>query len=318
MYPYPRIIFFGTPVFAAYSLRKIVESGYDVVCIVTAPDKPAGRGLRIKIPPVKETAAEMGIQVLQPANLKDQSFQKQLASLKPELQIIVAFRMLPTSVWAIPPLGTINLHASVLPQYRGAAPINWAIINGENQTGLTTFRLNENIDTGNILLTSSLTIGPEENAGELHDRLMEAGADLLLKTIDGIVKGVIHEKSQTDILDDNIILNPAPKLTREHCHINWDQSITHIHNKIRGLSPYPGAYTELPINDGNKLFLKIFKSSCIFTDEIQVPGKVLTDGRNYLTVTGKDGYISILKLQPSGRKPLNIQDFLNGFGKMFV
>jgi len=318
MDPYPRIIFFGTPVFAVYSLKKIVENGYPVISIVTAPDKPAGRGLKIKVSPVKEAAMELGIPVLQPANLKDPLFLEQITNLHPDLQIIIAFRMLPKTIWALPPLGTINLHASVLPQYRGAAPINWAIINGEKETGLTTFFLNEQIDTGNIIFNSSLTIGPEENAGEIHDRLMVSGAGLLLKTMEGVVNGTIHEMSQIGLPGGDKIFKSAPKLTKEHCRIDWNQNITDIHNKIRGLSPHPGAYTELPMPDGDKLFLKIYKSSFIFTDDPHIPGSVDTDGKTYLKVSGENGYIHILELQPAGRKPLNIVDFLNGFGKLFI
>jgi len=318
MFSYPRIIFFGTPAFAAYSLQRIVESDYSVVSVVTVPDKPAGRGLRIKVSPVKEAALELGIPVLQPTNLKDPLFREQLVDLRPDIQIIIAFRMLPKSIWSLPPLGTINLHASLLPQYRGAAPINWVIINGEKVTGLTTFFLNERIDTGNIIYRASLVIGPEENAGELHDRLMVSGGGLMLKTLEDILHKTVFGIAQIDILNHDEILKSAPKLTKEHCRIDWNQNITDIHNKIRGLAPHPGAYTELLTADGRLLFVKIFRSSVEFSNDPQVPGRVITDGKTFLNVTGRNGHLQILELQPAGRKPLNIGNFLNGFGRMFV
>lgn len=318
MRSFPRIIFFGTPAFAVYSLKKIVGSGYPVISVVTAPDKPAGRGLRLKVAPVKTAAMELGIPVLQPANLKDPLFLEQLSALQPDLQIIIAFRMLPKSIWSLPPHGTINLHASLLPQYRGAAPINWAIINGEKETGLTTFFLDQQIDSGKIIYTSSLSIGSEETAGELHDRLMVSGAGLMLKTLEGLIQGAIHGIAQVNIIGDNQVLKSAPKLNKEECRIDWNNNVADIHNKIRGLSPHPGAFTELPLPEGNKLFLKIYKSSCTFTIDPQIPGRLETDGKTYLHVTGNNGFINILELQPAGRKPLNIADFMNGFGRLLV
>jgi len=318
MHSYPRIIFFGTPAFAVHALKAIVENGYPVIAVVTVPDKPAGRGLKIKVSPVKEAAFDLVIPVIQPANLKDPLFLEQLAALHPDLQIIIAFRMLPKTVWALPPLGTINLHASLLPQYRGAAPINWAIVNGEKETGLTTFFLNDQIDTGNIIFTTSLSIGPDENAGELHNRLMESGARLVLKTLEAVVNNTIQEIFQVDLFEGDELLKSAPKLTKEHCRIDWNQDVTDIHNKIRGLCPHPGAYTELPMNNGSKLLLKIFRSSYSITNDPQIPGRIESDGKTFITVTGKNGYIHILELQPAGRKPLKIGDFLNGFGRMFV
>lgn len=318
MRSYPRIIFFGSPSFAVYSLRRIIEKGYNVVSVVTVPDKPAGRGLGIKISPVKEAALELGIPVIQPANLREPLFLEQLATLRPDLQIIIAFRMLPRSVWEIPPLGTINLHASLLPQYRGAAPINWVIMNGEKATGLTTFFLNDRIDSGKIIYRMPLSIGPEENAGELHDRLMVSGAELILKTVEDIIQNSAPRVDQTDLSGHDIVLKSAPKLTREHCRIDWNQDITFIHDKIRGLAPHPGAFTELPMMDGRLLFVKVFRSSITHSDDIRNAGTILTDGKTFFNVTGRNGLVQILELQPAGRKPLKIDNFLNGFGKMFI
>jgi len=318
MRSYPRIIFFGSPSFAVYSLRRIVEEGYNVVSVVTVPDKPAGRGLGIKVSPVKKAALELGIPVVQPVNLREPLFLEQLAALHPDLQIIIAFRMLPKSVWETPPLGTINLHASLLPQYRGAAPINWVIMNGEKVTGLTTFFLNERIDSGKIIYRMPLSIGPEENAGELHDRLMVSGAELMLKTVEDIVKNTAPRVDQIDLPEQDSVLKSAPKLTKEHCRIDWNQDISIIHDKVRGLAPHPGAFTELPMMDGRLLFVKIFRSSITHSGDIRNPGKILTDGKTFFNVTGRNGLVQILELQPAGRKPLKIDNFLNGFGKMFI
>ncbi len=318
MFSYPRIIFFGSPSFAVHTLRRIVEKGYNVVSVVTVPDKPAGRGLGIRVSPVKEAALELGIPVLQPVNLREPLFLAQMAALRSDLQIIIAFRMLPKSVWEMPPLGTINLHASLLPQYRGAAPVNWVIMNGEKVTGLTTFFLNERIDSGKIIYRMPLTIGPEENAGELHDRLMISGAELMLKTVEDIVQNTAPRVDQTDLPEHDIVLKSAPKLTRENCRIDWNQDITIIHDKIRGLAPHPGAFTELPMTDGRFLFVKVFRSSITHSDDIRDPGTILTDGKTFFNITGRNGLVQILELQPAGRKPLKIASFLNGFGKMFI
>ncbi|MEI6455349.1 MAG: methionyl-tRNA formyltransferase [bacterium] len=318
MRTFPRIVFFGTPEFAVFSLWRIIGSGYTVAGVVTAPDKPAGRGLQLRVSPVKLAALELGIPVVQPVSLKDPVFLDQLSSWRPDIQIIIAFRMLPRIVWSLPPLGTVNLHASVLPQYRGAAPINWALINGERETGVTTFFLDDQIDTGKIIATSGITIAPDESAGQLHDRLMTTGAELVIKTIDDIISGSARMVPQDEIIDHFRELKKAPKLTKEHCRIDWNLEVEQIHNQVRGLSPHPGAYSELPMNDGNLLLCKILKVSFETCKPEFEPGKIFSDGKSYLSVSGKNGFIQILEIQPAGRKPLKIEAFLNGAGRMFV
>jgi methionyl-tRNA formyltransferase len=234
-----RIVFMGTPEFAVASLELLVRSGCNIVGVVTAPDKPAGRGLKINESAVKKYAATQNLKILQPAKLKSPEFIEELRALKADLQVVVAFRMLPETVWNMPLMGTVNLHGSLLPQYRGAAPINWAIINGEKETGVTTFRLKHEIDTGNILLQESFPIGLHENAGELHDKMKDIGAHLLLQTIKGIADGSLKEMPQ-ELLSDNTTLNHAPKIHTDHCRINWSLPVEAVYNLIRGLSPYPG------------------------------------------------------------------------------
>jgi methionyl-tRNA formyltransferase len=318
MRTFPRIVFFGTPEFAVFSLRRLVGSGFPVAGVVTVPDRPAGRGLQLQLSSVKQAALELGIPILQPENLKDPIFLDQLALWRPDIQIIIAFRMLPRTVWSLPPLGTVNLHASLLPQYRGAAPINWVLINGERETGVTTFFLDEQIDTGKIICASKISIGPDESAGELHDRLMTAGAELLVKTIEDLIAGSVRMVPQDEIIDHSRKLKKAPKLTKERCRIDWKLGVKQIHDLVRGLSPYPGAFTELPMNDGNLLFCKILKVSYMTGKPEYEPGKLLSDGKTYIKVYGKNGFIQILDIQPAGRKPLKIEAFLNGAGRMFV
>jgi methionyl-tRNA formyltransferase len=313
----PRIIFFGTPDFAVTSLEKLVFAGYPVVAVVTAPDKPAGRGLKAKASPVKEFALLHGIPVLQPVNLKDPQFFEQLNSFHPDLQIVIAFRMLPYTVWALPGLGTFNLHASLLPQYRGAAPINRAVMNGETTTGVTTFFINEQIDTGKILLAGKVPIGPDETAGELHDRLMTTGAALVLETVERIVSGDIKEINQESLAGDPADLKPAPKIFKEDCRINWNRDVMIIHNFIRGLSPHPGAFTELRMPDGEKQVLKIFLAVPEQSDLDILPGEFYTDGKSWLKVGAKNGFIRLEQLQLAGRKVMNSGDFLRGFGRIF-
>lgn len=302
-----RIIFMGTPEFAVPSLNKLYEAGYDIVGVVTAPDKPAGRGMQLSESAVKKYAVENNLSVLQPEKLKDPVFIETLQSLNADLQVVVAFRMLPEIVWNMPPLGTINLHASLLPQYRGAAPINWAIINGEKQTGVTTFKLQHQIDTGNILLQERIPIADDETAGSLHDKMMYTGAELLLQTIRQIENGTIQEMVQPSTADLSV-LKSAPKIFNETCEINWNQPIDKIYNLIRGLSPYPTAFTYL---DEKKL--KIFSSEKEKTNESNEPGKILTDHKTFLKFCATDGYISLKEIQLEGKKRMNIQDFLRGY-----
>ncbi len=299
----------GTPDFAVASLKKLYESGYEIVGVVTAPDKPAGRGMQLKQSDVKKYAVEKNLHLLQPVKLKDPHFIKELQSLQADLQLVVAFRMLPEIVWDMPPLGTINLHASLLPQYRGAAPINWAIINGEKETGVTTFKLQQEIDTGNILLQQKVTITEKETAETLHDKLMESGADLLVETIDQLRKGTLKEvlQSSTDIaLLPSLHL--APKIFSETCKINWDSPIERIYNFIRGLSPYPAAFTFL---NGKKL--KVFWAEKEETNPPNAPGEILTNHKNFLKFSGADGWISLKEIQLEGKKKMGIEEFLRGY-----
>lgn len=308
----PGIVFMGTPEFAVESLRAITSAGYVLKGVVTAPDKPSGRGLKIHASPAKEFALKNGLPVLQPLKLKDPEFISALHDWHADLQVVVAFRMLPEEVWSMPKLGTFNLHASLLPHYRGAAPINWAIMNGETRTGVTTFLLNHEIDKGSILYQEETRIGPEENAGDLHDRLMIMGAKLVIKTIGGIISG------QATPIDQGLIekasqLNPAPKLFRNDCRINWSTNAISIHNFVRGLSPFPTAWSELVNPDGSILVVKFFK--CRYGDTLfrEKPGTIITDGRDYLHVVTGNGILKIENIQLEGRKQMNIAEFLRGF-----
>ncbi len=296
----------GTPEFAVASLDALVKAGYNIVAVVTAPDKPAGRGLKMHESAVKQYATTNGLPLLQPVKLKDPDFIHSLQELKADLQIVVAFRMLPEVVWNMPPMGTINLHGSLLPQYRGAAPINWAVINGETETGVTTFRLKHEIDTGNILLQDSFQISPDETTGEVHDRMKEIGANLLVQTVKGLASGTLQEKPQ-EALIHGTTLKHAPKIFTETCIINWEQPSQQIHNLIRGLSPFPGALTEL----GGKV-LKIYKSKIEYHPNT-APGTIITDEKTFLKFATIDGYIHVLDLQLEGKKRMLIADFLRGY-----
>ena len=299
----------GTPEFAVPSLDKLYHSGFEIVAVVTAPDKPAGRGMQLTQSAVKKYASEKNLKILQPEKLKDPNFIEELQSLKAEVFVVVAFRMLPEIVWNMPPLGTINLHASLLPQYRGAAPINWVIINGEKETGLTTFKLQHEIDTGNILLQQKMPISDDENAGSLHDRMMNAGGDLLLKTLKELEEGKLQEVQQNDIkIQAEHSLKHAPKIFTETCEIDWNKSTDEIYNLIRGLSPYPAAFTFL---EGKKL--KIFAADKEKTDKINEAGKTFTDNKSFLKFATKDGFISVKEIQLEGKKKMNIDDFLRGW-----
>jgi methionyl-tRNA formyltransferase len=302
----PNIIFMGTPEFAVASLHALLENGFHVAAVVTAPDKPAGRGLKLSESAVKRYAVQMKIPVLQPVKLKDGSFLEELKSFQPDIQIVVAFRMLPEAVWSMPPFGTINLHGSLLPQYRGAAPINRAIMNGESKTGVTTFKLQQEIDTGNILLMEEISIGPDETAGELHDRMKEIGAGLVIKTIRGLIDGTLQEKPQA--VFDPAGLKMAPKIFAADCEIKWEDPVQKIYDQIRGLSPFPGAFTLL-----DSKLCKIFRSRMEINSQPGKTGKMETDGKTWLRYSASDGYIYIEEMQIEGKKKMGIADFLRGY-----
>lgn len=304
-----RIIYMGTPEFAVESLKALVENDFNVVAVVTMPDKPIGRGHKVQCSLVKEYAVAQKIPVLQPERLKDESFLSELKSFNADLQIVVAFRMLPEVVWAMPRLGTFNLHASLLPQYRGAAPINWAIINGEKETGVTTFFLQHEIDTGNIILQEKVTIDSDENVGNLHYKLMLIGAKNVIRTVELILLGEVNSIPQQETKE----LKSAPKIFKETCRIDWENSVENIYNFVRGLSPYPAAWCELSQANGEVVILKIFETE-IEKSSHQMPIKsILTDGKTYLKIAVKDGFLSLKSIQIQGKKRMNITDFLMGF-----
>ena len=304
-----KIVFMGTPEFAVASLDALVNAGYNIVGVITAPDKPSGRGMQLNESAIKKYALEKNLKILQPEKLKNPEFIDELKSLNADLQIVVAFRMLPEIVWNMPPMGTINVHASLLPQYRGAAPINWAIINGEKETGITTFKLQHEIDTGNILLQEKIKIDEDETAGELHDKLKVLGAKVLVKTIQQIENGNIKEQSQFTIFNSQVKIKHAPKIFTETCKIDWNNNTENIYNLIRGLSPYPCAFTYL-----HDKMLKIFfgkKEICYhhhFTN-----GSVHTDRKKYLKFACADGFIHCTDIQLQGKKRMNTEDFLRGY-----
>jgi methionyl-tRNA formyltransferase len=300
-----RIVFLGTPGFAVPSLAALAENGFDIAAVITAPDKPAGRGLQLQESPVKQYAVSKGIPVLQPPKLKDPAFLEELRSYKANLQIVIAFRMLPVAVWDMPELGTFNLHASLLPQYRGAAPINRAIMNGEKETGLTTFFLRHEIDTGDILFQEKVEIGESETAGELHDRMAELGAALVVRTTKAIENDTTHPVPQPEVTDD---LKTAPKIFKEDCRIDWDRPARAIFNLIRGLSPYPAAFTML---DG-KVF-KLYSSLIDFDAALEEPGTISTDGKTLLAIAAADGWIVVKEVQLEGKKRMGIEEFLRGY-----
>lgn len=311
-----RIVFMGTPDFAVESLRALVEGGFNVVGVVTMPDKPMGRhGSVLQPSPVKQYALEKGLKVLQPERLKDETFLEELRALDAQLQIVVAFRMLPEVVWAMPTLGTFNLHASLLPQYRGAAPINWAVINGEKETGITTFFLKHEIDTGEVIQQVKVPILDTDNVGDVHDRLMTLGADLVTATVESIIDGTVKSIPQELIAGRNAVLKPAPKIFHDTCHIDWNKLNTkQAYDFIRGLSPYPAAWTTLVVGD-KRTDLKIYEAKKIEDDKkTSTPvGTLLTDGKSYLRVQLADGLLDIVTLQLSGKKRMNVSAFLNGF-----
>ena len=307
-----RIVFMGTPDFAVASLTALVEKGYKVVGVVTAPDKPAGRGQKLQQSAVKTYALAQHLPVLQPEKLKEEGFLAELKALKADLQIIVAFRMLPEVVWHMPVLGTFNLHGSLLPRYRGAAPLNWAIMNGDQESGVTTFLLKKEIDTGNILFWEKVAISPDQTVGELHDQLMVIGAELVLKTADALAEGKMLPISQEKLAIEPERLH-APKIFKEDCRINWNLDAQKNHDKIRGLSPYPTAWTELSAPMKENISLKIFRTSLEKCSHTDVPGTILSDQRRWAKIACANGYLSVTDLQLAGKKRMGIEEFLRGF-----
>ncbi|MBO8444805.1 MAG: methionyl-tRNA formyltransferase [Bacteroidetes bacterium] len=322
-----RIVYMGTPEFAVAPLDELIRKGYHIAGVVTVADKASGRGLKVNESAVKKYAVEHGIPVLQPVSLKDPEFIAALKAWKPDLFVVVAFRMLPKVVWEIPRLGTFNLHAALLPQYRGAAPINWAIINGEHFSGVTTFMIDDGMDTGHIILREQCRISDTDTAGDLHDRLMELGAKAVVQTVETIIDGHVELKLQKSYIQGDEVLKPAPKLTRELCHIVWDRKTRDVYNLIRGLSPYPGAYTEL-VKDDKSLQMKIYAGEKLTQEQLgpllaeagksasaesMTPGRILSDGKNWLAITTADGAVSVTDLQAAGKKRMNVRDFLAGF-----
>lgn len=308
-----RIVYMGTPDFAVLPLKKLLESGHRIVGVVTNPDKPAGRGQQLQESAVKKYAREAGLNILQPEKFRDEEFLQQLSELKADLQLVVAFKMLPEVVWNMPPLGTVNLHASLLPDYRGAAPINWAVMNGEAFSGVTTFLLKHEIDTGNIIFRKKVEIPEDMTAGELHDKLMEKGAGLLVKTVDAIEQGEYPLIDQTALSVGRETVQ-APKIFKEDMKIRWKDSLEHIYNHIRGLSPFPGAWTELEQKkEGKVISLKIFRTEKIRQAHTCEIGKIETDGKRIFDVYVSGGVLRISELQLSGKRRMKIEEFLRGF-----
>ena len=315
-----RIVYMGTPDFAVPTLDALVQGGYNVVGVITMPDKPAGRGHKVQYSPVKEYALAHDLPLLQPEKLKDEAFLEQLRQWKADLQIVVAFRMLPEVVWAMPRLGTFNLHAALLPQYRGAAPINWAVINGETETGATTFFLSHEIDTGRIILKRKMPIGPDENVGSVHDRLMEMGKGLVTETVDLLIEAEgdiskIETIEQESLYNDIRELKPAPKIFKETCAIDWSDTARNIFNKVRGLSPYPAAWTELKAANGDTISpVKIYKVSIVEEgkDNGNNIGHLVTDSKTHIHINCSDGIIALEELQLPGKKRMDVKSLLNG------
>lgn len=307
-----RIVYMGTPDFAVEPLSKLVEGGYNIVGVITMPDKPIGRHQNeLSASPVKKYAVEHGLRVLQPAKLKDPEFVEELRSLQADLQIVVAFRMLPEVVWNMPRYGTFNLHAALLPQYRGAAPINWAIINGDTETGITTFFLDHDIDTGSVIQRVPVPILDTDNVEDVHDKLMHLGSDLVVETVDNILAGTVTPIPQSELQTDEP-LRPAPKIFKETCRIDWTQGVKRTYDFVRGLSPYPAAWTELTYN-GKTSVLKVYTTSKEFCEVSDPIGTVVTDGKTYLKVAQADGYQHLLTIQLAGKKRMQTADFLRGF-----
>ena len=310
-----KVVFMGTPQFAVESLKKIIEAGHEIIAVVTVPDKPAGRGLKMLSSSVCLYAKENGLPVFQPEKLNDPGFVSIIQTLNPDIIVVVAFRKLPKSIWSIPKYGSFNVHASLLPQYRGAAPMNHAIINGETQTGITTFLLDDNIDTGNIICQQPVEINPTDTLEDLHDKMMVTGASLAIKTIDKLISGDYQPISQSELIPEGTVIHGAPKITKEFCRINWNNTSINIFNKIRGLSPTPCAFTVLKSTDGRMMSIKIFKTEYqLIEDEtkLKTPGTVITDNVKYLGISTKDGIIFLKDLQLAGKKRMDIESFLRG------
>lgn len=316
MYKDVRIIYMGTPDFAVAPLEALVNAGCNVVGVVTVPDKPAGRGQKLQSSPVKIYSQEKGLKIMQPEKLKNPEFINEMALLKPDIAVVVAFRMLPESVWSIPKLGTFNLHASLLPQYRGAAPINWAIINGEKKSGVTTFLIDHEIDTGKVIFSSEVEITENETAGELHDKLMVIGAELVLKTVKALAEKTVNPIPQDSLGRANPVIKPAPKIFRETCRIDWSKSVQEVHNLIRGLSPYPAAWTEISFDDGNTVQAKILISRLIEKRHQLESGTIVIESKGIMNVACSNGFISIIEIQPAGKKTMKTGDMLNGLRNM--
>ncbi|MBO5252066.1 MAG: methionyl-tRNA formyltransferase [Bacteroidaceae bacterium] len=309
-----RIVYMGTPEFAVESLKRLVEGGYNIVGVITMPDKPIGRhGSVLQASPVKQYAVSQGLKVLQPEKLKDEAFLEELRSLQADLQIVVAFRMLPEVVWAMPPMGTFNLHAALLPQYRGAAPINWAVINGDTETGITTFFLKHEIDTGDIIQQVRVPIADTDNVEIVYDKLMMLGGDLVLETVDAILAGPVKPIPQDELIQIETELRPAPKIFKETCRIDWNKSVKQIYDFVRGLSPYPAAWTELCTTEGKPQVLKIYETEKQFKEHNLPIGTIDSDEKTYFRVAVKDGFVNIRSLQLAGKKRMEVGDFLRGF-----
>lgn len=307
-----RIVYMGTPEFAVEPLSCLIEGGYNVVGVITMPDKPAGRGHKLQCSPVKQYALEHNLPLLQPERLKDEAFLEALRTWKADLQIVVAFRMLPEIVWNMPRLGTFNLHASLLPQYRGAAPINWAVINGETETGITTFFLKHEIDTGEVIQQVRVPIAETDDVGMVHDKLMHLGARLVTETVDAILDGTVKSIPQEDMVVQGE-LRPAPKIFKETCRIEWAQPVKRVYDFVRGLSPYPSAWTNLVSPQGESFVLKIFETEKTVVVHTLSPGTIQTDGKTYLHVAASDGFVDIRSLQLPGKKRLKTDELLRGF-----
>ncbi len=308
-----RIIFMGTPDFAVESLKLLLQNNYTIVGVITVPDKPSGRGQQLQQSAVKKYALEKGLNILQPEKLKDEIFLRHLGELKADLQVVVAFRMLPEVVWNMPRLGTINLHGSLLPHYRGAAPINWAIMNGEKETGGSTFFLQQEIDTGKIIFQEKTAIAENETAGEIHDRLMIIGAQLVVKTVQAIETGIYPQLDQAQLIEKNTSIKIAPKIFKSDCRIDWSKTVDEIHNQIRGLSPYPAAFTDFISPEGKIVSVKIFRSNKeIITHHFQI-NSIITDSKNHIKIAVKNGFIDIDDLQIAGKKRMAVIEFLRGF-----
>ncbi len=308
-----RIVFMGTPDFAVASLRALVDEGYNIVGVITAPDKPAGRGKQLNQSAVKKYAVENNLRLLQPEKLKNPEFLSELEALKADLQIVVAFRMLPEVVWNMPPLGTFNLHGSLLPHYRGAAPLNWAVINGETKTGVTTFLLDHKIDTGKILFKKEIDIWENDTVGTIHDSLMDMGAKLVIKTVDALAQGNYEAVPQAEIMDE-ANLKHAPKIFKDDCKIDWSKDVETVRNLIRGLSPYPTAWSTLKHKEtGKEIATKLFFALQVEDKQLSEPGTIESDGKNFIKVACQNGWLQITDLQIAGKKRMKLQDFLRGF-----